>query len=48
MNRAMVNQYTAAARSELGEADFEMLWAAGRAMKIEEAIEYALSEEVVN
>ena len=34
-----------AARSQLDEAMFEKAWAEGKAMTIEEAIEYALSEK---
>jgi non-specific serine/threonine protein kinase len=33
------------ARAQLGEAAFEEAWAEGKAMTIEEAIEYALAEK---
>ena len=35
----------AAVRAELGEEAFERAWAEGRAMSMEQAVEYALSEE---
>jgi predicted ATPase/DNA-binding SARP family transcriptional activator/DNA-binding CsgD family transcriptional regulator len=37
--------YLVAARSQLDEASWEAAWAQGRAMSMEQAIEYALSEE---
>jgi non-specific serine/threonine protein kinase len=37
--------YLATARSRLDEAAWEEAWAAGRAMSLEQAIDYALSEE---
>jgi hypothetical protein len=37
--------YLATARSRLDEASWEEAWAEGRAMPMEQAIEYALSEE---
>jgi predicted ATPase/DNA-binding SARP family transcriptional activator/DNA-binding CsgD family transcriptional regulator len=37
--------YLAAARSRLDEASWQEAWAEGRAMSMEQAIEYALSEE---
>jgi predicted ATPase/DNA-binding SARP family transcriptional activator/DNA-binding CsgD family transcriptional regulator len=37
--------YMATARSQLDEASWEEAWAEGRAMSMEQAIEYALSEE---
>jgi non-specific serine/threonine protein kinase len=37
--------YLAAARSQLDEASWEEAWAEGRAMSMEQAIDYALSEE---
>jgi DNA-binding CsgD family transcriptional regulator len=37
-------QDLAAVRSTLGEASFEAAWAAGRAMSLERAVEYALEE----
>ena len=37
--------YMATARSQLDEASWEEAWAEGRAMSMEQAIDYALSEE---
>ena len=44
MDRVVVDQYTAAARSELGEATFEIMWAEGRALTTEQVIELALAQ----
>ena len=41
-DRAEVDGYVAAVRDALDEEAFEAAWAEGRAMTIEEAIEYAL------
>jgi hypothetical protein len=38
-------QGVASARAQLSEAEFERAWAEGRAMSMEEAIEYALNGE---
>ncbi len=45
--RALHEPYLAAARSRLGEAAWEAALAKGRAMSLEEAAEYALSEEEI-
>ena len=42
-DRAVYDQYVAAARAGLGEAGFAAAWAAGRALSLEEAIARALS-----
>ena len=41
----MTNPHLTAARSQLGEAEWEEALAEGRAMSLEEAAEYALSKE---
>lgn len=43
--RYFYEPYFATARTRLGEEAFEMAWAEGRSMTIEESIEYALSPE---
>jgi predicted ATPase len=43
---ALQEPYLAAARSHLDETSWQEAWAAGRAMTLEEAISYALEEEV--
>ena len=43
-DRALHQPYLAAARSQLGEAAWEEALAEGRAMPLEQAVEYALSE----
>jgi non-specific serine/threonine protein kinase len=42
---ALREPYLAASRTQLDEASWEEAWAEGRAMSMEQAIEYALSEE---
>jgi ATP/maltotriose-dependent transcriptional regulator MalT len=44
-SRTNYEGYLAAARSQLDEDTFRKAWAEGKAMKAEEAVEYALSEE---
>ncbi len=44
--RAFQEPYLAAARSQLDETSWQEAWAKGRAMTLEEAISYALEEEV--
>jgi predicted ATPase/DNA-binding SARP family transcriptional activator len=43
---ALREPYLAAARSRLDEASWEVEWAAGQAMSMEQAIDYALSQEM--
>jgi tetratricopeptide (TPR) repeat protein len=43
-DQSEVDRYVAAAREQLDEATFEATWAKGRAMSLEQAIEYALWE----
>jgi DNA-binding NarL/FixJ family response regulator len=43
---ALREPYLADARSRLDEASWEVEWAEGRAMSMEQAIEYALSQEM--
>ena len=43
-DRAKNDQAITAARAQLGEAAFAAAWAAGRAMRLEQAIAYALGE----
>jgi hypothetical protein len=38
----------AAARSQLDEATFAVAWAEGRAMPLEQAIAYALTQDMLN
>ena len=40
--RAEHDHNVAAARAQLGEATFDLAWAEGRALTMEQAIEYAL------
>jgi hypothetical protein len=42
----LVGPYFATARSQLDETSWQEAWAQGRAMTLEEAISYALQEEV--
>jgi predicted ATPase/class 3 adenylate cyclase len=44
--RALQEPYLAAARSRLDETSWQQVWAEGRAMTLEEAIAYALEEEL--
>ena len=43
--QVVYEQGVASARAELGEEEFQKAWAEGRAMSIEQAIEYALEDE---
>ena len=43
-DRSEYDNNVAACRSQLGEKEFEAAWAQGRAMSMEEAVEYALSQ----
>jgi predicted ATPase/DNA-binding SARP family transcriptional activator/DNA-binding CsgD family transcriptional regulator len=45
MEHRTYGPYIAAARAQLGDAAWEAAWQEGRAMSMEEAIEYALSED---
>ena len=42
---ALQEPYLSAARSQLGEAEWQEVWAEGRVMRFEEAFSYALDEE---
>ena len=46
VDRAGYDSQVAAMRSQLDEARFAAAWAEGRAMTIEEAVEYALQAEL--
>ena len=43
--QAEIDQYVKSTRTSLGEQAFSTAWAAGRAMTLEQAIEYALAME---
>ena len=44
-DQAEADRYVAAVRERLDEGTFEAAWAEGRAMSLEEAVAYALSED---
>ena len=44
-NRHDIDHYTAVAKGRIGEVDFNAAWAEGRAMTLDQAIEYALAGE---
>ena len=43
LDRAVYEQMVAVARAQLGEAAFAAAWAAGKAMRVDHAIAYALT-----
>jgi len=47
-DRMVYEQGVASARAKLGEAEFDKAWVEGRAMSLEQAIEYALQEDNSN